>query len=115
MILEKTKDLLRPCKKMICDKLKPKSSFSQEEAAVVAKKLGIDFSKEKFSLADFTYGINVELEHGKKSSKTNTTNDNPIKTGKIALAHLSEFPDYYERLKKLEAEATAYWKNKKHN
>ena len=41
------------------------------------------------------------------------TNNNPILTGKIALAHLLEFPDYYTRLDKLEEEAKKYWKNKK--
>ncbi|MFJ7726148.1 DUF5661 family protein [Neobacillus sp. NPDC097160] len=44
------------------------------------------------------------------SSQTNVTGDDPIITGKIALAHLNEFPDYYKRLKVLEEEAKAYWK-----
>ncbi len=54
-------------------------------------------------------GVNTELEHGKVSSQTNVSDDNPIITGKIALAHLNEFPDYYKRLKVLEQEAKAYW------
>ena len=54
-------------------------------------------------------GVNTELEHGKISSQTNVTGDDPIMTGKIALAHLNEFPDYYKRLKVLEKEAKAYW------
>jgi predicted heme/steroid binding protein len=49
------------------------------------------------------------LEHRRKYYPTNITKDNPLLTGKIALAHLSEFPDYYTRLKKLEEEAKAYW------
>lgn len=57
-------------------------------------------------------GINVELEHGTRFPNANVTNDNPILTGKIALAHLLEFPDYYTRLKKLEDEAKAYWEKK---
>ena len=58
-------------------------------------------------------GLDVELEHGRRSPLTNVTNDNPILTGKIALAHLREFPDYYTRLKKLEKEAKAYWSTQK--
>ena len=83
----------------------PKGLITTDEAREVAKKLNIDFSKEKFDLFQFVQGMNVELEHGKKSPKTNVTNDDLILTGKIALAHLNEFPDYYIRLKKLEEEA----------
>jgi len=54
-------------------------------------------------------GMNVELEHGLRSPLTNVTNDNPLMTGKIALAHLEEFPDYYTHLEKLEKEAEKYW------
>ena len=86
-----------------------KISFTREEAAAIAKKLGIDFSKERFDLEEFYNGVNVELEHGTKFSKTNVTNNDPILTGMIALAHLLEFPDYYKRLKVLEEEAKKYW------
>lgn len=86
-----------------------KSSFTINEAYQIAKTLGIDFSKEKFDLNQFTMGVNTELEHGRRTPETNVSNDNPIITGKIALAHLKEFPDYYTRLKKLEVEANAYW------
>jgi hypothetical protein len=85
-------------------------SFSKEEAAAIALLLGIDFNKSKFDLDEFWMGVNIELEHGKISSQTNVTGDDPITTGKIALAHLNEFPDYYKRLKVLEEEAKAYWK-----
>ena len=84
-------------------------SFSKEEATAIALLLGIDFKKSKFDLDEFWMGVNTELEHGKISSQTNVTGDDPIMTGKIALAHLNEFPDYYERLKVLEKEAKAYW------
>ena len=84
-------------------------SFSKEEAAAIALLLGIDFNKSKFDLDEFWMGVNTELEHGKISSQTNVTGDDPIITGKIALAHLNEFPDYYKRLKVLEEEAKAYW------
>ena len=84
-------------------------SFFKEEAAAIALLLGVDFNKSKFDLDEFWMGVNTELEHGKVSSQTNVTGDDPIITGKIALAHLNEFPDYYKRLKVLEEEAKAYW------
>lgn len=55
----------------------------------------------------------MELEHGTKNLETNVTNDDSIVTGKIALDHLREIPDYYVRLKKLEEEATQYWDSQK--
>ena len=89
-----------------------KLSFNAKEAEAIAKKLKIDFSKERFDLNQFTMGVNVELEHGSKFKNTNVTYNDPIMTGKIALAHLQEIPDYYTRLKKLEQEATAYWSSR---
>ncbi|WP_246946074.1 DUF5661 family protein [Bacillus pinisoli] len=88
-----------------------KTSFTREEAAAIALLLGIDFNKVMFDLDEFWMGVNTELEHGRTYYPTNVTMDDPITTGKIALAHLNEFPDYYKRLKVLEEEAAAYWKN----
>ena len=73
----------------------------------------IDTAQKKFDIEQFRMGLDVELEHGRRSPLTNVTNDNPILTGKIALAHLREFPDYYTRLKKLEEEAKNYWSTQK--
>lgn len=87
-------------------------TFSKEEAERIAKELKIDFKKEKFDLEEFYMGVNVELEHGLRDKRTNVTDNDPIITGKIALAHLYEIPDYYKRLKVLEEEGKAYWKNK---
>jgi len=50
-------------------------------------------------------GIEVELEHGTRDSQTNVTDDDPAMTGKIALAHLKEIPDYYTRLDEMEKSA----------
>jgi len=55
-------------------------------------------------IEQFRMGLDVELEHGLVDSHTNVNND-PIRTQKIALAHLNEFPDYYTRLGKMEKEA----------
>lgn len=87
-----------------------KVSFTLKEAEIIGELLGIDWKKSLFGIEDYRKGLDVELEHGLKDSATNVTNNNPILTGKIALAHLNEFPDYYERLEKLENEAKKYWK-----
>ena len=81
--------------------------FTVEEAKKVGESLGIDWSK--FDVEQFRRGMDVELEHGKDNVVTNVTNDDMVMTGKIALAHLNEFADYYTRLDKMEAEAHAYW------
>lgn len=67
--------------------------FTEQDALMIAQKLGIEF--HKFSLQDFLTGLNIELEHGTVDLKTNVTNDNLEMTAKIALAHLNEYPDYY--------------------
>ena len=77
--------------------------FTAEEAKRIGESLGIDWSK--FDVEQYRKGLDVELEHGLVDPHTNVTNDDPIMTGKIALAHLNEFPDYYTRLEKMEREA----------
>ena len=84
-----------------------KKHFTAEEAKIIGEKIGIDWSK--FDVEQFRMGMDVELEHGKVDAETNVTNDDPVLTGKIALAHLNEFPDYYDRLYELEEEAEEYW------
>ena len=81
--------------------------FTKEEALEIGKKIGIDFNK--IDLEQFRRGLEVELEHGTRFPQANVTNDDPILTGKIAYAHLLEFPDYYTRLAELEKEAKAHW------
>ena len=82
-----------------------KECFTTGEAKDIGEKMGIDWSK--FDIEQFRMGLNVELEHGLIDPNTNVTNDDPIMTGKITLAHLNEFPDYYTRLYKMEEEAEA--------
>ena len=69
--------------------------FKLKDILEVANELNIDFTK--FSLSDFITGINVELEHGLVNPQTNVSNDNLLITAKIALAHLNEYPDYYNK------------------
>ena len=90
-----------------------KKSFSRDEALAVATELGMDFEALKYDLEQFRMGMDVELEHGLRSPKTDVTGDDSILTGKIALAHLNEFPDYYTRLAVLEREAADHWKTRR--
>jgi len=83
--------------------------FTVKEAKEIGEKLGIKW--DKFNVEQFRAGLDVELEHGIRDSKTNVTNDDALMTGKIALAHLNEFPDYYTRLDKMEKEAEDFWEN----
>jgi hypothetical protein len=87
--------------------------FTIEQAKEIGEKLGIDWSL--FDVEQFRMGLNVELEHGTVNNNTNVTNDDPLKTGKIALAHLSEIRDYYTRLAEMELEGESFWKNKDKN
>jgi hypothetical protein len=80
-------------------------SFTSEQAAAVAGMLGIDLNREGIELEAFRRGMVVELEHGSRDPLTNVTDDDPILTGKIALAHLRELPDYYDRLEEMERRA----------
>lgn len=84
-----------------------KRKFSSAEARAIGDRLGIDWAE--VDVEQFRMGLDVELEHGKHDAATNVTGDDELLTGKIAWAHLKEFPDYYTRLKKLEADADEYW------
>lgn len=85
-----------------------KKHFTSEEAKKIGGSLGIIW--DKFDIEQFRMGMDVELEHGLVNPATNVTNDDSVMTGKIALAHLNEFADYYTRLAKMEKEADEFWK-----
>jgi len=82
-----------------------KETFTVEEAQKVADELGITF--DSFTIEEFRQGLDIELEHGSKNPDTNITNDDPIMTAKITLAHLKEIADYNTRLLAMEEEAKA--------
>lgn len=84
-----------------------KRKFAIAEAREIGALLGVDSGG--FDFEEFRRGLEVELEHGLRDPETNVTNDDVLLTGKIAWAHLKEFPDYYTRLDKLEAEADEFW------
>jgi Protein of unknown function (DUF5661) len=70
------------------------TGFTADEAKRVGEQIGM-----------FRIGMEVELEHGSRDPRTSVTDDDPLVTGKIALAHLDEFADYYTRLERMEEEA----------
>ncbi len=84
-------------------------NFSAQEARDIGERIGIDWNRSRFDVEQFRMGLEVELEHGQQDSRTNVSDDDEVTTGKIAWAHLNEFPDYYTRLAEMEAEAERYW------
>jgi hypothetical protein len=86
-----------------------KEHFTTEEAEAIGDSLGLKW--EDFDVEQFRMGLDVELEHGSRDPQTNVTDDDGLLTGKIALAHLREFPDYYTRLYQMEEEAEEYWES----
>ena len=85
--------------------------ISEEAAKKTGESLGLKW--DKFDVKQFTMGMNIELEHGTENALTNVSNDDLLITGKIALAHLNEFVDYYDRLEEMEKKAHEYWNSKK--
>ena len=81
--------------------------FTMDDARMVGDSLGVDW--KRVEVDQFRKGLEVELEHGIRDPETNVTGDDVLLTAKIAWAHLKEFPDYYDRLEQMEAEAEAYW------
>jgi hypothetical protein len=88
-----------------------KREFGAKEAKEIGGRIGVDWSR--IPIDEFRMGLSVELEHGAHDPETDVTEDDFLLTGKIALAHLKEFPDYYTRLARMEAEAEDYWSKRK--
>ena len=80
-------------------------TFTTGEARRIGKQIGVDWSQAPFDVEQLRMGMEVELEHGLHDLLTNVTDDDPLLTAKIALAHLNEFADYYTRLARMETEA----------
>ena len=87
--------------------------FTAAEARRIGEEIGIEWGSAPFDVEQFRSGLDVELEHGLHDPTTNVTDDDPVTTGKIALAHLNEFPDYYTRLERMEEEARRDWAGKR--
>ncbi len=87
-------------------------AMTAEQAKEIGQAIGIDWSESPFDVEQFRAGMEVELEHGLHDPQTNVTDDDPVLTGKIAWAHLKEFPDYYDRLVIMETQAHRDWEKK---
>lgn len=85
--------------------------ISAYKAETIGRQLGVNW--KQVDLDQFRRGLEVEREHGARDPDTNVTGDDLVLTGKIAWAHLKEFPDYYSRLDRLEAEAGADWASRR--
>jgi len=79
-----------------------KAEVLPEEAGIILAEVNIE--DMNIDLDDFRKGLEVELEHGQRFKDANVTNNHPILTGKIVLAHLKESVDYYKRLEVAELE-----------
>jgi hypothetical protein len=88
-----------------------KRKFTTEDATRIGNALGVRWAE--VSIEEFHAGLAVELEHGAHDPETDVTNDDERLTGKIALAHLKEYPDYYTRLAQLEKDAEEFWSKKR--
>lgn len=86
-------------------------TITADEARLIGDTLGVDWSV--IDADQFRRGLAVEFEHGAHDPQTDVTHDDPLLTGKIAWAHLKEFPDYYTRLAQLEAEAEQFWASRR--
>jgi hypothetical protein len=81
-----------------------RARFTKEEARLLGAMLGVRWEESRFDVEQFRQGLDVELEHGRHAWDTNVTDDDPLLTARIALAHLRELPDYYTRLARMESE-----------
>jgi len=89
--------------KRVCKELGLRDWTKIKEPDITAKEAKIildivNVKKMKIALEDFRMGLEVELEHGTRFADANVTNNHPILTGMIVLAHMKETLDYYERL-----------------
>jgi hypothetical protein len=95
--------------KRVCEELGLSDWTKIKEPKVTAKEAKVilnvvNVKKMGIALEDFRMGLEVELEHGTRFTDANVTNNHPILTGMIVLAHMKETLDYYERLDVAEIE-----------
>ncbi len=100
--------LIKVCKKLkIRDWTKlVKNVITPEEAKIILHEVNTE--KMNINLEDFRIGLEVELEHGKMYKNSNVTNNHPLITGCIVVAHMKETLDYYKRLDIMELEGDLF-------
>jgi len=89
--------------KRVCKELGFRDWSKLEEASVTEKEAAeilqiVNTKGMDIPVEDFKQGLEVEMEHGVRYDDANVTNNHPILTGRIVLAHLKETMDYYKRL-----------------
>jgi len=89
--------------KRVCRELKIRDWTALTEAKVLleeAQKILSEVNAEKMNIdpEDFRQGLEVELEHGTRFKDANVTNNHPVLTGKIVIAHMKESLNYYKYL-----------------
>ncbi len=82
-------------------KLKTAKILPKEAKTVLA---AVNDTKMSIDPEEFRKGLEVELEHGLTFKDANETNNHPLVTGKIVIAHLKESLDYYKLLEVAELE-----------
>lgn len=75
---------------------KDESSLNEEEAKALGEQIGIDWETVDFTVEQFMWGFDEELEHGTVNPETNITDDDPEMTAKIAWVHLKQDPTAYD-------------------
>ena len=80
-------------------------TFTTADARRIGMQIGVIWLQSAFDVEQLRLGMEVELEHGLSDRLTNVTDDAPLVTAKIALAHLRQLPDYYTRLERMEQDA----------
>jgi len=95
--------------KRVCKKLNIRDWTTLTEPKVLPEEANailaqLNTGEMGISLENFQMGLEVELEHGIRFPEANVTNNHPILTGKIVLAHFKESLDYYQRLEVAEIE-----------
>jgi hypothetical protein len=86
--------------------MKKEKQVSSEEAKRIGESLHIDW--DQFDLEQFRQGLMGEPRESAKDPEIDQAIDGVLLTGKVVLAHMQEFPDYFTRLEKLEEEANVY-------
>ncbi|MCW4030768.1 MAG: hypothetical protein NWE80_00200 [Candidatus Bathyarchaeota archaeon] len=99
--IEEVSGICRKLKIRDWAKLKKAEVTNQEAEKILAE---LETGDMKIALENFRMGLEVELEHGIRFPEANVTNNHPILTGKIVLAHFKESLDYYQRLEVAEIE-----------
>ena len=83
--------------------MKKRKQISSDEARRIGEALHLDW--DRIDLEQFRQGLMGEVDQANMDPETGRTYDSVLLSGKLVVAHMQEFPDYFTRLEKLKAEA----------